>query len=141
MQHSRAGQVLRLTAPAPAPEPPKPAPPAPTPVSLVEITAGTLNIRAGAGTNHKITGSVRKGEVFTIVEKSGSWGRLKSGAGWIHLDYTKPAGSPAPVRKSNETIAREVIKGMWGNGDDRVRRLRAAGYDPKAIQSIVNRLI
>ena len=42
-------------------------------------------------------------------------------------------------RKSNETIANEVIAGKWGNGQDRKNRLTAAGYDYSAIQTIVNR--
>lgn len=35
-------------------------------------------------------------------------------------------------------IAREVIRGDWGNGEERKRRLRAAGYDYGLIQNIVN---
>lgn len=42
-------------------------------------------------------------------------------------------------KKSNETIANEVIKGLWGNGTDRKNRLTAAGYDYNAIQKIVNK--
>lgn len=41
-------------------------------------------------------------------------------------------------KKSNETIANEVIKGLWGNGADRKNRLTKAGYDYSAIQRIVN---
>ena len=41
-------------------------------------------------------------------------------------------------KKSNETIANEVIKGLWGNGTDRKNKLTAAGYDYNAIQKIVN---
>lgn len=47
--------------------------------------------------------------------------------------------NPAPARKSNETIADEVIANAWGNGDDRKNKLKAAGYDYATIQSIVNR--
>lgn len=47
--------------------------------------------------------------------------------------------APASNRKSNETIANEVIRGDWGNGQDRKNRLTAAGYDYSAIQAIVNR--
>ena len=43
--------------------------------------------------------------------------------------------------KSNYDVAREVIDGRYGNGDERIRRLRAAGYDPYAVQSIVNQLL
>ena len=40
--------------------------------------------------------------------------------------------------KSVDEIAREVIAGKWGNGAERKRRLRAAGYDPAVIQARVN---
>jgi len=56
---------------------------------LVRINTSVLNVRAGAGTNFKITTQVKKNEVYTIVGENGKWGKLKSGAGWIHLDYTK----------------------------------------------------
>lgn len=50
---------------------------------------------------------------------------------------SKPA-APAPARKSDDAIAAEVIAGKWGNGQDRVNRLRAAGYDPAKVQAKVN---
>jgi ABC-type amino acid transport substrate-binding protein len=56
---------------------------------LVRVTADVLNVRAGAGTNYKITTQVRKYDVYTIIAENGKWGKLKSGDGWIHLDYTK----------------------------------------------------
>lgn len=56
---------------------------------LVEVTADVLNVRSGAGTNYKVVTTVKKGEVYTIVEQNNNWGKLKSGAGWICLDYTK----------------------------------------------------
>lgn len=42
------------------------------------------------------------------------------------------------AKKSVDEIAREVIAGKWGNGQDRVNRLKAAGYDPAEIQVKVN---
>lgn len=48
------------------------------------------------------------------------------------------APAPAPSKKSNEEIANEVIRGDWGNGDERKRRLAEAGYDYNAVQAIVN---
>lgn len=45
---------------------------------------------------------------------------------------------PTPTKKNNDEIAQEVIDGKWGNGDDRINRLRAAGYDYDAAQKIVN---
>lgn len=43
-----------------------------------------------------------------------------------------------PAKKSNDTIANEVINGKWGNGADREKRLKAAGYNPTTIQNLVN---
>lgn len=54
---------------------------------------------------------------------------------------SKPAPKPAkkPAKKKDiNTIAQEVIKGAWGNGDDRRRRLEAAGYNYAAVQNAVN---
>ena len=55
----------------------------------VKVTAGALRIRAGAGTNTKVNGVIRDKGVYTIVEEQNGWGKLKSGAGWISLNYTK----------------------------------------------------
>ena len=49
-----------------------------------------------------------------------------------------PSESAPSVKKSNAEIADEVIAGKWGNGDDRKAKLKAAGYDPDAIQALVN---
>ena len=56
---------------------------------LVRVTATALNVRIGAGLKYKIKTDIKKGEVFTIVEESNGWGKLKSGAGWIRLKYTE----------------------------------------------------
>lgn len=53
----------------------------------------------------------------------------------------KEFDSAPSTKKSNEEIAREVIRGDWGNGQDRKDRLTAAGYDYGAVQSIVNQLV
>lgn len=50
-----------------------------------------------------------------------------------------PTPTPKPSKKTNEQIADEVIAGKWGNGDDRKKRLEAAGYDYDAVQDIVNK--
>lgn len=52
----------------------------------------------------------------------------------------KPVATPAakPAKKSDDAIAAEVIAGKWGNGNDRIARLKKAGYDPSRIQTKVN---
>jgi hypothetical protein len=54
---------------------------------LGKVIVDVLNYRQGPGLNYKINGTVKKNEVYTIVAEDGDWGKLKSGAGWIYLDY------------------------------------------------------
>lgn len=56
---------------------------------MVKVTCSALNIRRGAGTNYAVCGVIRDRGTYTIVETKGDWGKLKSGAGWIHLENTK----------------------------------------------------
>ena len=61
----------------------------------VRVSIDNLNIRTGPGTNYCRTGMFSGKGVFTIVEvqsgpgSSVGWGKLKSGAGWISMDYAK----------------------------------------------------
>lgn len=59
----------------------------------VKVSVTELRIRSGPGTNNSSKGTIKPG-VYTIVEEANGpgakrWGRLKSGAGWISLDYTE----------------------------------------------------
>lgn len=45
------------------------------------------------------------------------------------------------MANSNYKAALDVIAGRYGNGDERVRRLWEAGYNPQAVQTIVNALM
>lgn len=62
---------------------------------MVKVDIDALRIRKGPGTNYDPTGKFTGKGVFTITEvKSGTgskagWGKLKSGMGWISLDYAK----------------------------------------------------
>ncbi|WP_394803797.1 hypothetical protein [Anaerococcus vaginalis] len=49
--------------------------------------------------------------------------------------------SNKPSGKSIDTLAREVIRGDWGNGQDRKNRLERTGYDYDAAQKRVNELL
>lgn len=60
---------------------------------IVRVTATDLYIRRGAGTNYGTNGFIKPG-VYTIVEEQDGqgatkWGKLKSGAGWISLDFVQ----------------------------------------------------
>ncbi|MCL2161229.1 MAG: N-acetylmuramoyl-L-alanine amidase [Betaproteobacteria bacterium] len=78
----------------PAPESP---PPTQTPSVfqpyVVRVTHDELKIRSGPGTNYDRIGEITDRGLYTIVEESSGlgatkWGKLKSGTGWISLDYT-----------------------------------------------------
>ena len=61
---------------------------------LVQVSITDLNIRKGPGTNYGKTGKYTGKGVFTIVDEANGqgasrWGKLKSGAGWISLDYAR----------------------------------------------------
>ena len=82
----------------------------------VKVTTDVLNVRSGPGTNYSITTKVKRGEVYTIVETSNNWGKLKSGAGWICLDYTSKnstsntiqVGSKVKVTGSNYATGQSI---------------------------------
>ena len=100
----------------------------------------------------------REGAYGCAIRQYTSTGRLNGWGGNLDLNiaymtrdqwakYVNPGGkpapapskpAPAPARKSEDTIAAEVIAGKWGNGQDRVNRLKQAGYNPATIQAKVN---
>ena len=102
----------------------------------------------------------REGAYGCAIRQYTSTGRLNGWGGDLDLNiaymtrdqwakYVNPGGkpaaapapskpAPAPARKSEDTIAAEVIAGKWGNGQDRVNRLKKAGYNPATIQAKVN---
>lgn len=45
------------------------------------------------------------------------------------------------VKKTIDEIAKEVIEGKWGNGEERKNKLMQAGYDYTAVQNKVNELL
>ena len=53
-------------------------------LGVYKVIVDELNVRQGPGTSYPIATVVHKGEAYTIVKMSGSWGKLKSGAGWIN---------------------------------------------------------
>jgi len=92
---------------------------------------------------------------ITVIEgnKSDAVGYRKIPVGWGYIrGYARPkydtaapaedtTPTPAPATKTVEELAKEVIDGKWGNGDDRKNRLTAAGYDYSAVQAKVNELL
>ena len=58
------------------------------------VTADSLNVRSGAGTNYSVIGSVKKGQKFIPFEsgQNGAWGKIKLSngrTGWVSMQYMK----------------------------------------------------
>ena len=108
-----------------------PAPvPVPTPAkkSIDEIAA---EVMAGKWGN----GDARK---QALIKAGYDYAAVQNAVNKLVKGETEPA--PKPAKKSNAEIAKEVMAGLWGNGEDRKKRLQAAGYDYSAVQAEVNKL-
>lgn len=134
-------------APAPKPSTPDTVTEFPATPFSVKVIIDDLNYRSEPSMNGKVNGQTGKG-TFTIMEvRNGGWGRLKSGAGWIWLSNPtyctvgKTVKITEDKKKSIDELAKEVIRGDWGNGTERKEKLTAAGYDYAAIQKRVNEML
>ena len=67
---------------------------------------------------------------------------VKEETGIIPEDAAERAGDVAGNGAENAAaVAKEVIAGVWGNGEERRERLESAGYDYQAVQEQVNGLL
>lgn len=64
---------------------------------------------------------------------------------WRVAGFARPKYAASPVvstgKQSVNAIAKEIIGGKWGNGDERARRLKNAGHNARMVQKEVNRLV
>lgn len=92
------------------------------------------------------------GSTITVIEgnKGEAVARRQIPVGWGYIrGYARPkyasGGSVAPSTptpsKSVAEIAQDVIKGVYGNGDDRRNALKSLGYDPDEVQAKVNEIL
>lgn len=107
---------------------------------------------AGSGSAKVETPSQKTVEQLASEVIAGEWGNgsvRKQRLTEAGYDYAavqaavnaKLSGSKTSSKKSVDAIAREVIRGEWGNGAERKKRLQAAGYDYATVQRRVNQLI
>lgn len=91
-------------------------------------------------------------DVVTKEVIAGKWGngeerkKRLTEAGYSYQEVQQTvnkllAKPTAPAKKTNEQIAKEVIAGKWGNGEERKKNLTNAGFNYSAIQKLVNKLI
>lgn len=108
-----------------------------------KVNVAELNIRKGPGTNYGTNGSIKDKGVYTITEiKNGSWGKLKSGAGWINVDkayctYKGAAASSGSGSSSSGSFQVQVsISDLYirkGPGTNYGK----SGFCPKGVYTIV----
>lgn len=95
-----------------------------------------------------------KKSINTLAKEvlAGKWGNgadRKSRLAKAGYDYNKVQTAVNKLVKASQmsedkiinAVAHEVIAGRWGNGQERINRLKAAGYDPDKIQKRVNELM
>lgn len=89
-----------------------------------------------------LDGKYYKVQVGAYSKKTGAESTAKKleAAGFDAYITTK-GGVAVTAKKSVETIAKEVIAGLWGNGEERKKALTKAGYDYDAVQKKVNELL
>jgi len=68
-------------------------------------------------------------------------GRYIRGYGVPRYEEESGEDAAGSAAKTVAAIAKEVIAGAWGNGEERKKRLEAAGYDYRAVQDQVNALL
>ena len=89
-------------------------------------------------------GGLYKIQVGAYSKKPNAEAMLKKlkGKGFDAFITTQGGSAVATTtKKSVDEIAREVIRGDWGNGAAREKKLKAAGYDYAAVQKRVNELL
>lgn len=91
-----------------------------------------------------------KDGVMTVIEGNMGSGNGKVGRRTIKVNGVNIRGFVTPhydrikakvKLKSTKEVAKEVIRGEWGNGAERKKALTACGYDYDAIQKEVNKIL
>ena len=133
-----------------------PAPDTPEKV-LYRVQVGAYSVKKNAENQLAKIKAAGFSDAFIAVVDNGNLYRVQVGAFSVKANaeallakvkkagftaiVTTLSGKVASTKKSIEEVAREVIKGLWGNGAERKKKLIAAGYDYDAVQKKVNELL
>lgn len=93
---------------------------------------GSTGYSTGSHCHYCVRGNASKAIIKNINNISGIPNALGT--------YTSTLFASKPKKTISE-LAKEVIAGKWGNGEERKKKLTAAGYDYTAVQKEVNRLV
>lgn len=112
--------------------------------STVTLSSNATNYATG----QKIPGCY-KNRNYTIMQVGNGKVLLKELYSWVYtkdlVGYGANNVKPTSNRKSNEEIAKDIVTKPnfdgWGTGETRKQKLRNAGYDPSAIQGLINQML
>lgn len=100
--------------------------------------------RSDSGSIPGIAGTVDLDTCFVdypvLIRAAGKNGFAPPETAPAKQDSTSAPAEP-PTPKPMSELVQEILRGDWGNGDERKRRLTAAGYDYKIVQAAVNAAI
>lgn len=87
--------------------------------NLYKVTANALNVRSQPTTDSRVNTVIHRNEIYTITTTQGSWGKLKSGAGWVHMSYMqavdkKPYKTPAQTIRVGDKV--KILGGKYSTG-------------------------
>ena len=101
-----------------APPVTNPTPPPSNNAHTVEIVNNAIYVLDGPSPDNGVVQTIYKGEVYTIVSVQNGYGKLKSGAGWINLKYTKTVGGSTPQASNKVEIVNNAIYVLDGPSPD-----------------------
>ena len=90
-----------------------------TPTKIMQTTAG-LNVRSGAGTKHKILGTLKKGQKITVLSTSNGWAKIKygSGYGYVSASYLTDVTTENSNTNNNNSNAGNNTNTGTNNGSN-----------------------
>lgn len=117
--------------------------------SLVAVCCNAAGVSVSpsmyTGNELAVLKATGKFTIYTSAAYTKASNLLKAGDILLRKGHTAivTEGAAAKKKKADplDKIARDVIAGKYGNGETRVKKLKAAGYDPKKVQARVNELL
>ncbi len=107
---------------------------------IVEFT-GTTHYTSSTGTRGTACKPCKAKITRISANAAHPYHPVNDGSGSTVYGWVNTTDIQSLTRKSIDEIAQEVIRGDWGNGDERKKRLTAAGYDYNAVQKRVGELM
>lgn len=87
-----------------------------------KVTATSLNVRSGAGTQYKTVGSLKNGAVVSVIKEEGNWSNITYGSikGWVSSAYL--------LNQTGKPSANKPVKsGKWGTVTATYLNFRSSG--------------